>query len=55
MMEGVHWLLVSTGDGNEQWFVCGKDEMGDKEFKVGKIVGERTRWRKSSSTVNWPE
>ena len=29
--------------------------MGDEQLKAGNIAGKRTCWRKSSSTVNWPE
>ena len=50
-----HWRLSSTGDGEEQGFVRGKNEIGDEQLKAGSFIGKKTCWRKSSSTVYWPE
>ena len=35
-----HWRLASTGDGDEQGFVRGKNEMGDDQLKAGSFAGK---------------
>ena len=50
-----HRRLSSTGDGDEQGFVRGKNEMGDEQLEAGSFAGKKTCWRKLSSTVHWPE
>ena len=32
-----------------------KNEMGNEQLEAGNIADTRTRWRKSSSTVDLPE
>ena len=32
-----------------------KNEMGDEQLKAGSFAGKKACWRKSSSTVSWPE
>ena len=50
-----HWRMAATHDRIEQGFVRGKNEMGNEQLEAGNIVGERTSWRKSSSSVHWSE
>ena len=49
-----HWCMASTRSkltGVRAW----KNEMGNEQLEAGNIVGERTCWRKSSSSVDWAE
>ena len=38
-----HWRLASTGDGDEQGFVRGTNEMCDEQLEAGDIAVKKTR------------
>ena len=47
-----HWRMAATDERIEQGIRTRKYEMGNEQLEAGKTAGERTCWRKSSSSVD---